>query len=44
MGRSYWESTNVKHTGFTMGKDRQYPPIWMASAAQTIIVLHQKFI
>jgi hypothetical protein len=35
---AHWEFTNVKHPGFTMGKVRQLPPIWMASAAQTIIV------
>jgi hypothetical protein len=37
-GCAYWESTNVKHPGFTMVKFRQMPLNWMASAAQTMLV------
>ncbi len=37
-GCAYWESTNAKHPGFTMGKVRQFLPNWMASAARTMIV------
>ncbi len=28
----------MDHPGFTMGKVGKFPPIWMASAAQTMMV------
>ena len=37
-GFAYWESTNVKHPGFTMVKVKQFLLIWMAFAAQTMTV------